>query len=265
MRLVAWLARLASERCPGGRVELRGLSGESVVFGIDGPYAWEVMVGVLGPTVLGMPYLTMMRRGELLCVRAGKTGEYGYLLIVPREEADAVAARLAEVGGALELVPVGLGALDVCSLENGHFSIRLLRETSLAAPLTPIELQLQWRVAYDREFVGAEALRARRAAGLTVRTTAFTADGSLPPGTALRFDDANVGEVLAATFSPTLGTWVGSALLQARVAHPHLPLTATTEAGPVQLTTRTTPLVDNVSLHLDPHKHAYAARAGVTA
>ena len=122
------------------------------------------------------------------------------------------------------------------------------------------QLQLQWRVAYDKEFVGAEALRARRREGPAVRATCFTADGPVAPGQALQVAGKDAGEVLAATFSPTLGAWVGSALLATRVAHPHVPLTASSDAGPVQLTTRTTPLVDNLSLHVDPHKHAYATR-----
>jgi hypothetical protein len=70
----------------------------------------------------------------------------------------------------------------------------------------------------------------------------------------------DAGEVLAARFSPTLSAWVGSALLVRRLAHPHVSLAASTEAGPVGLTTRTTPLVDNLSLHVDLHKHSFATR-----
>jgi len=136
-------------------------------------------------------------------------------------------------------------------------------DTALAAPLTPLELQLQWRVAYDKDFCGAEALRARRAAGFEVRTTGFTADGSLAPGTPLRLGDEGAGEVLATQFSPGLGTWVGSALLHRRLAHPHVPLTATSDAGVVRVTTRTTPLVYNTSLQIDPHKHSYATRGAM--
>ena len=259
--LLAWLGALAERRFPAARISARGLSQDMVVLGIDGPYAWEVASGLLGPAVLGMPYLTLLRRDEVLCLRAGRTGEYGYLLLVPHAEADGLRARLTEVGRPLDLVPVGLEALDGCALENGHFSIRMRRTTPFARPLTPIELQLQWRVAYDKEFTGAEALRARRAEGFTVRTTGFTADGALAPGTPLQMGDEDAGEVLAATFSHGLGMWVGSALLHRRLAHPHVALTATSEAGIVRVTTRTTPLVYNASLQIDPHKHSYATRA----
>jgi glycine cleavage system aminomethyltransferase T len=206
-----------------------------------------------------MPYLTLLRRDDVLCLRAGKTGEYGYLLLVPKAEAVELEARLAAIGRSLGVVTVSRDALDVCALENGHFSMRTLRPTALAQPLTPIEMQLQWRVAYDKAFLGAEALRARRAEGARVRATAFTADAALAPGQALQRDGADVGEVLAASFSPTLGGWVGTALLHRRLAHPHVDLVAASPAGLVRVTTRTPPLVDNLSLHVDPHKHSFAA------
>jgi aminomethyltransferase len=264
--LAAWLQRLRETQLPAGRAEICGLSAERVTLGVDGPYAWEVVSGLLGRAVLGMPYLTLLRREDVLCLRAGKTGEYGYLLVVPRSQASDLETRLAEVGRPLGLVTVGCEALDVCALENGHFSMRTPRETALARPLTPIELQLQWRVAYDKAFVGAEALRARRAEGARVRATSFTADGALTPGQTLQLGGEDAGEVLATSFSPTLGAWVGTALLTRRLAHPHIELTASSDAGAVSLTTRTPPLIDNLSLHVDPHKHSFATSvAGASA
>jgi glycine dehydrogenase len=262
--LTAWLETARDRQLPGASARIRGLSAERVCLGIDGPYAWEVVSGLLGPAVLGMPYLTLLRREEVLCLRAGKTGEYGYSLLVPRAEVDALLLRLDEVTRTLgiPLVPVELEALDACALENGHFAMRTLRASPLAHPLTPIELQLQWRVAYDKDFIGAEALRRRRAEGPTVRATSFTAGAPVPEGATLHVDDQNVGEVLAARFSPTLQAWVGSALLKRRFAHPHVPLSVSSDAGPVPVLTRTTPLVDNLSLHVDPHKHTFATREG---
>jgi hypothetical protein len=70
--------------------------------------------------------------------------------------------------------------------------------------------------------------------------------------------------VLAVSLSPTLGGWVGTALLTRRLAHPHVELTATSETGVVHLTTRTPPLIDNLSLHVDPHKHSFATSAAAS-
>jgi glycine cleavage system aminomethyltransferase T len=254
--LVAWL----SAHVAGKAATVRGMRAEWTVYGVDGPYAWEVVAGLCGPVVLGMPYLALLRHEDLLCLRAGKTGEYGYLLLVPRAQAETVEARLAEVGGPLDLVNVGLEALDVCALENWHFSMRNVRPSDLVAPLTPIELQLQWRVIYGREFVGAAALRARRAEGAKARVTCFVAPGPVASGQRVRLGRTEAGEVLAARASPTLGVTVGSALLDLRVAHPHLDFSAVAPEGELPLRTCTASLVENKSLRVQPHKHSYATR-----
>jgi glycine cleavage system aminomethyltransferase T len=257
---VAWLETVKGRR-PGGKpVEIHGLSETFVALGVDGPYAWEVVSELLGRVVLGMPYLSLLRRGEVLCLRAGKTGEYGYLLLAPRSEAAALEAKLVDVGRPLGLLPVTRDALDVCALENWHFSIRTQRDTPLTRPLTPIELQLQWRVVYEKDFVGAETLRARRAEGAKFRATCFIADGPLSAGQSVQLGGEDAGEVLASCFSPTLGARIGSALLSKRLAHPHVTLSAKSRGGTTSLKTCTTPLVDNLSMHIDPHKHSYSTR-----
>jgi aminomethyltransferase len=252
--LVAWLESLKGER----QLTIQGAQGEWVTFGIDGPYAWEALAGVLGPVVLGLPYLALLRRDDMLCLRIGKTGEYGYLLIVPRSSAADVEAKLRASGAPLDMMDVSLAALDVCALESWQFSMRMLRETSSSAPspLTPIELQLQWRVGYAREFVGAEALRARRTEGAKVRLTCFTADKPVALGQRVRLGELEVGEVLTACDSPTLGMTVGAALLERRFAHPHLMLSA----GDLALRTCTASLVSTLSLRIEPYKHTYATR-----
>jgi glycine cleavage system aminomethyltransferase T len=256
--LAARLVARRAARLPEGSVTVRPLSDSHELIGLDGPYAWELAAALLGPTVLGMPYLTSLRVDDVVCFRAGKTGEFGYDMLVPR--GGAAGARLRELGAAFDVVPVGTEALDVCALENWHFSIRTVRDTPFARPLTPLELQLQWRVDYRRDFTGAEALRARRAAGPAVRATSFvTADG-VAPGDGVSLGGEPCGEVMAAAPSPTLGGHVGIALLHTRLAHPGLELQIDTAGGPVVASTRTPPLIRNRSLFVDPHRHSYRTR-----
>ena len=263
VELVAWLEELRG-RAGAKNVNVHGTSSEWTTFGVDGPYAWEVAAGFMGPTTLGQPYLTLARREDMMCLRAGKTGEYGYLLMVPSSNASDAEAKLREIGGPLDLATVTREALDVCALENWHFSMRQLRTTDfVGTALTPIELQLQWRVVYTREFAGVEALRARRAEGPKARVTCFTSPSPITPGQRVRLPglDEDVGEVLASCASPTLGQTVGSVLLDIRVAHPHI----TFSAGDHEIRTCTASLVDNVSLRVQPHKNSYATRNQVVA
>jgi aminomethyltransferase len=245
--LAAWLERIRGT----DEATVTGLAAEWTTFGVDGPYAWEAMGGLLGPPAVGLPYLAMQRREDTLLLRAGKTGEYGYLLFVPTAQASAMEDKLRTLGAALDLKDVSLEAIDVCALESWHFSMRHLGQPSL----TPIELQLQSRVAYAREFVGAEAIRARRAEP-KVRVTCFVAEKPVAPGVRVRIGERDVGEVLAACESPTLCMTVGSVLVERRFAHPHITFTA----GDVPIRTCTSSLVANASMNIDPYKHSYATR-----
>jgi glycine cleavage system aminomethyltransferase T len=141
--------------------------------------------------------------------------------------------------------------------------MRTLGDATRVHPLTPLELQLQWRVGWERDFVGAEALRARRASGPGLRSVCVTAEQAIGRGQRVRLAGRDaVGELLETGWSSTRGQWVGMALVPRAIAHPHLAvLSADTDAGPVALRTQAPPLLDNRSLHVDPHRHSYGARA----
>jgi glycine cleavage system aminomethyltransferase T len=238
------------------------LGGSHELLGLNGPYAWELAAALLGPTVLGMTYLTLLRlpEDEVICFRAGKTGEYGYDLLVPREQAATFRERLLRLGAPLDLRLVALAALDQAALENWQFNIRAL-PTAARGALTPIELQLQWRVGAERGFVGAPAFRARRATGPAARATCFTAAGPVAAGELVRHGDTIVGEVLVTGWSHARGDLVGTALIETAHAHPWIDaFVVDTGAGPVPISTRTPPLLDNRSLYVDPHRHSYATR-----
>jgi glycine cleavage system aminomethyltransferase T len=243
-------------------VSVASLGSSHELWGLNGPYAWEAASALLGPSVLGMPYLSLLAVDDVVCFRAGKTGEYGYDILVPRERAAALRERLDRVGESIGIEPVGLATLDQAALENWFFNIRALRDTERVSLLTAIEMQLQWRVGYDRDFVGVAALRARRAAGPAVRATCFTAEGPLSPGETVIHAGDVIGEVLAVGWSHTLGKVVGIALLETRYAHPRIDAFLVRGAqGEVPIRTRTPPLVNNRSLYVDPHRHAYQTRA----
>lgn len=262
----AAIAAHAAEHLPRGlAVAFEDLSETRAILSLNGPFAWEVLVGLIGPDVISIPYLTFFGVGEgellgrgaggrrCLCFRAGKTGEFGFDLLVPREAAAAVRARVVELGAAFGLAVADLAALDQCALENGFFSMRAGRLEGL----TPLELQLQWRLSTRKDFVGAAALRQRRAEGPRVRSTHLCAAGELEPGDPVLLGERRVGEVFAAGWSLTRGDWVGQALLERGLAHPGLTeLVAVRGGGAVALRTHSAPLINNRSLYVDPRRHS---------
>jgi glycine cleavage system aminomethyltransferase T len=244
----------------GPGLELALLEDRAVV-GMDGPYAWELASGVLGPDPMGLPFLSSAQLDGIGCYRAGKTGEYGFDLLVPRAEVAAWEARLLEAGRPLDVARAGLEDLDHCALENWFFNVR--REGRSGA--TPLELQLQWRVSRRKAYVGSAALAARRASGLRERLVCVAGPGPLVPGDPVLRDGHAVGRIVNAGACAPRGEWVATALLELDLAHAGLDgFEADGAGGRSGLRTVSPPLLNNRSLYVQPQRHGYATRAEVS-
>lgn len=254
--LLAWLR---DRTAPGERVEIEHLDETHAPIGLHGPYAWELLGELLGPEIGGLPYGAIFHVDGWRGLRAGKTGEYGYELLLPRDQAETAHARLADAGARFDLVEIGLDALDHAALENWFFNIR--REGRCG--LSPLELQLQWRVSYRKDYPGAEALRRRREAGVARRVTYVVApaDRPLQVGDRVRADDdREVGTILNAGYCAPRDEQVALALLDRACAWPALD-GFTIERDHTPLRTVTPPLIANRSLYVSPQRHSYATRA----
>lgn len=217
---------------------------------VHGPYAWQLLADLLGPEVVGLPYLTFFETELGLCLRTGKTGEFGYELLVPPAQIETLRARLEALRAPYDLATVDLADLDVCAMENWFFNIR----SPAQAALNPLELQLRWRLSRNKEFVGSAALQAVE---LTARVTSVTSAVALAAGAEIALDGRRVGRVVDGVWSESRGDWVGLALIELAVAHPGLHMVC--EGAPV--TTVSAPFLRNRSLFVNPQQHRYATRA----
>jgi len=134
--------------------------------------------------------------------RTGYTGEDGYEVMVPEDQAVDFWRRLHKIG----VHPIGLGARDTLRLEAGMdlYSAEMDEETS------PLEAGLKWTVAWepqDRNFIGREALEPQYNATPTRKLVGLILDdrGVLRGHQRVIVDGEAVGEVTSGSFSPTLG------------------------------------------------------------
>lgn len=230
------------------------------VISLHGPFAWELVAEVLGQDLVALPYLNFFRMDEGLVLRAGKTGEFGYDLLVRRELADGLVTRIAEAGAAFDAVEIDAGTLSAARFEGWFFdpSIDYPAIEGLG-PVTPIELQLQWRLS-QREHVGRAALLSRRAAlserPELARKLACVVLSATPEDDVLRLDGAPVGALVRKATSPASGLVFGAALLRADLAHAGLVL----DAAGARAKVVAPPLLDNRSLYVDARRHAYRTR-----
>jgi glycine cleavage system aminomethyltransferase T len=246
------------ERMPSdAQVDIENISDDYDIFALNGPYAWEVMAALTGPEIIGMPFGTIFRVRGWTCFRAGKTGEYGYELIVPKGEAPAVREQILEIGARFALQEAGLSALDRCALENWFFNIR--REGS--GKLTPLELQLQWRISYEKDYAGSSALQRRRAEGIKQRLTCLVGEGPLEIGMPLYYAGRLVGYIANAEFSSLREEWVAHGVLDARLSRPSIEgIVAGAPTSRHRLRSVVPPVLNNRSLYVNPQRHSFRTR-----
>ncbi|HEY8431962.1 MAG TPA: glycine cleavage T C-terminal barrel domain-containing protein [Sandaracinaceae bacterium] len=234
-----------------GDVEVRDLSADHDIVEVHGPWAWELVAEVLGSDFLALPYLNFFRLDEGWCVRAGRTGEFGYQLVVDKSASAALVARFLERGADFDLVEVSPEALSLCGFENWFFDAWHVPEGA-----TPIELQLQWRLVTDRDFLGRAAIDAHRPHATRTQVCVVSAS-ELSPGAPVTLGRREIGTITRAAFSPARGEWIASALVARELAHGGIDRF---EAGGRPILTVAPPLIDNRSLYVDPRRHSYRAR-----
>jgi aminomethyltransferase len=187
-------------------------------------------------------------------VRAGKTGEYGYDLVVRRDAADDVWTSIVREGATFEAREVGADALSICRFENWFFDPAHVPED-----VTPLELQLGWRLDPSRDWVGRDAVDARRAEGVKRRLTCMLAPSEVAAGDAVLLSGERIGTVTRAERSEVRDEWVVAALLDVAYAHGGIDRYRVGEAG-VPVRTVAPPLIDNHSVHVDPRRHTWQTR-----
>ena len=141
---------------------------------------------------------------ETLLARTGYTGEDGFELMVPREDAEKVWSLLLELGA----TPCGLGARDVLRLEAGL----LLHGNDMDRSVNPYEAGLGRFVEVERDgYVAGPALRRIRTHGVTRVLVGFAmvGRGVARHGHPIVDSSRQIGHVSSGSYSPTLDSNIG--------------------------------------------------------
>ena len=148
--------------------------------------------------------------------RSGYTGEDGFELSIPAEEAEAFAERLTAEP---EVKPIGLGARDSLRLEAGL----PLYGHDLDTGTDPVSAGLTFAISKKRRatggFPGAERILGLLAEGPPQRRVGLALEGRMAAreGSVLFAGDQPVGRVTSGGFAPTLGHPVAMAYVNAEI------------------------------------------------
>jgi len=177
---------------------------------VQGPLAREIVQAVAdGPLPVRMTTGRRVIAGhDVLVCGTGYTGEDGVELLTDPGAATAIWDALVKRGAQ----PAGLAARDTLRLEVCYH----LYGNDLMEERGPIEAGLGWCCKEDTGFIGADAVRAVRAAGPEEKLVAFELTG---PGIARQGNPVvGGGEVTSGTLSPSLDKAIGMAYVPAAKA-----------------------------------------------
>ena len=214
----AEIARRLSAAAPGS-LEVRNAHREHAILAVQGPFSDETLGGVGLPT--GHDYMAFdtatWQDVQVTVCRTGYTGERGYELVVPWTDAGGLWDALLSAGQPHGILPCGLGSRDTLRTEMGY----PLHGQDLSLDITPVQAGAAWAVGWDKPaFWGREPLLAERATGPSRRLRGIRSLGrGIPrPGMRVSADGQPAGTVTSGTFSPTLRTGIGLALLPPELA-----------------------------------------------
>ncbi len=183
---------------------------------VQGPNARVKAAGVMdtdaASRALGLGAFYGLEAGGLFIARTGYTGEDGFEIMLPSDQAVALWSRLRAAG----VAPCGLGARDTLRLEAGMN----LYGNDMDETTSPLESGLGWTIAWDpqdRDFIGRAALTAQKSAGVAHKLVGLLVEDRAVLRSHQKVLVANVGdgEVTSGTFSPTLQRSIGFARVPA--------------------------------------------------
>lgn len=184
---------------------------------VQGPLAREKVKPILPKDLQASamaltPFYATWNEDEIFIARTGYTGEDGFEIILPAQQAEEWWDALLAAG----VAPIGLGARDTLRLEAGMN----LYGQDVDENYSPLESALSWTVAFKpevRNFIGRSALQAQRErvdhkimVGLILRDK-----GILRGHQTVTVEGGGVGYITSGTFSPTLGFSIALARLPA--------------------------------------------------
>jgi aminomethyltransferase len=200
---------------------LEDVSDATALLALQGPKAAEILQRHTSTDLSVIKYYhfafgSVAGIGDIIISRTGYTGEDGFELYFPNENAVAVWDALTESG---EVMPAGLGCRDTLRLEMGM----ALYGNDIDDTVTPLEANLQWLVKLKKgDFVGRDALVAQKEAGIPRKLVGFTTSERAFPrhGYPVFVGGAPSGEVRSGTMSPSLNIPIGTAYVPTESAAP---------------------------------------------
>ncbi len=215
---------------------------ETAMLAVQGPAAADILAPLCGGPIADMGRFacrTVAVAGvDAIVSRTGYTGEDGFEVILPSQDAERVWSTLVREG---EAEPCGLAARDVLRLEAGL----MLYGQDMDTAVTPPEAGLERFMDMDTDFIGADSIRAHTQSGIAKRLTGLIAPGRSAPrhGYPVRLNDGRESVITSGSYSPSLGRSIALAYLPMDSAMPGVEVEVDIRGRGVRATTAPLPFL----------------------
>jgi aminomethyltransferase len=203
--------------------EIRDISDATALIAVQGPKAAATVQPLAEAALDGLKYYRSVetRVDGVACLlsRTGYTGEDGFELFVPPNEAPRLWQALSASGAAHGAVPVGLAARDTLRLE----AKMALYGNDIDDTTTVLEADLGWIVQLGKgEFLGRDVLARQAEQGVERKLVGFEMDGRAiaRSGFDVHHGGRRVGRVTSGSFAPFLEKSIGLAYLPLALCAP---------------------------------------------
>ena len=198
-------------------------SARYALIALQGPLARQVMQRLSNVDLAGIKYY-WFAHGEIAGVRGtlsrtGYTGEDGYEVFVPPQQAAKVWDAILEAGRDEDVIPAGLGARDTLRLE----AAMRLYGNDIDDTTTVLDADLEWIIGWNKgDFLGRQALADQKARGVATRIVGFEMkDRAIARhGYPVIIGGAPAGRVTSGTQTPFLKKAIGMAYVPAAHSAP---------------------------------------------
>ena len=189
---------------------------ELAMIAVQGPQARELAAACIDvewrQSALDLKPFYGLEAGELFIARTGYTGEDGWEIVMPAEEAPIIWDKLLAAG----IVPCGLAARDTLRLE----AAMNLYGSDMDETISPLEAGLGWTIAWepaDRDFIGRGPLEQMRTDATRRRFVGLLLEdkGVLRSHQRIVVEGIGDGEITSGGFSPTIGRSIALARVPA--------------------------------------------------
>jgi len=233
----------------GMNVQITDVTHNIAALALQGPLSREILKQIVHSSIEDLKFFRLTEEIiegiPVLISRSGYTGDLGYEIFLPVDEAVQLYDVLMSAGKAFGITPAGNLALDISRIEAGFVLIEVDYISAEKAILesqryTPFEISLGWTVNLEKEnFVGRKKLveaakkgPARQIVGLEVNwdelEKAFQENG-LPPqlpsaawrgGIPVYNGDRQIGKATSGCWSPTLKKYIVLSTIETDYAKP---------------------------------------------